>query len=317
MRQCPGRSAAKVRQGCCSKGAGRPAVVSQPDIARRNDKDGQRRRRREAEYERDCEFLEDRIGENERRADHRRRGSEHDRLEPRRAGFDQCVPQRNLAVDLPAADEIDEEDRVADDNARERDEADHRRRGECGAEQPVSEHDADQGQRHRHQNDERQQERPELRHNQKVDAEDGHHEGRAHIAESHIGDFPLAVPEQGRPRVVDRLAVKFDLRRPDRAPIRLGDRVLNRQHAIDRGLETPGDLGRHHLGEASVMAEDRIGRPFAFDLHDVSEFDVRSLPGPCRRRATGSTGGARRKTSARLGSMTLMSIGFRPSPRCE
>ena len=41
---------------------------------------------------------------------------------------------------------------------------------------------------------------------------------------------------------VDRLAVIFDLGGPACPPVHLGDRVLNREHAVDRGLETPGDL---------------------------------------------------------------------------
>ena len=68
-------------------------------------------------------------------------------------------------------------------------------------------------------------------------------------------------------------------------------RVLNRQHAVDRRLEAPGDLGRHHFGEASVMAEDRIGRALALDLDDVAELDIRSLPDR-------AAGGQRRRQEA-------------------
>ena len=67
----------------------------------------------------------------------------------------------------------------------------------------MAEHDADQGQRHGDQDDERQLERAELGDDEQVDAEDGDHEGRAHVAEGHIGNLPFAVPEQRRLGIVD------------------------------------------------------------------------------------------------------------------
>ena len=76
------------------------------------------------------------------------------------------------ALAVGVADEVDQQDRVAHDDAGERDEADHRGRRERRAEQPVAEHDADQGQRDRRQDDQRQLEDAELRDDQDVDAED-------------------------------------------------------------------------------------------------------------------------------------------------
>ena len=61
---------------------------------------------------------------------------------------------------------------------------------------------------------------------------------------------------------VERLAVILDLRGTAWPPVHLGERVLNREHAVDRGLEAPGDVAAYHFGEAPVVAEDRIGRPF-------------------------------------------------------
>ena len=52
------------------------------------------------------------------------------------------------------------------------DEADHRSGGERGAEQPVAEHDADQRERDRRQDHQREAEAAELRHQQHIDAED-------------------------------------------------------------------------------------------------------------------------------------------------
>ena len=64
-------------------------VVPEPDIDRWNHKHRQGRGRGEAEDERDGETLEDRISQDERRADHRGGRGQHDRLEPRRAGLDE------------------------------------------------------------------------------------------------------------------------------------------------------------------------------------------------------------------------------------
>ena len=95
-------------------------------------------------------------------------------------------------------DEIDEQDRIAHDYAGERDKADHRRRREGGIEQEMAKHYADQRQRHGRKDHQRQFERAELRDNQQVNPEQGDHEGRAHIAEGDVGDFPFAIPQQRR-----------------------------------------------------------------------------------------------------------------------
>ena len=108
--------------------------------------------------------------------------------------------------------------------------------------------------------DQRQQERAELRDDEQVDAEDRDPERRAHVAERDVGHLPFAVPKQGGLGIVDRLSMILDLRRAVLAPVHLGDRVLDREHAVDRRLEAPGDVRGHHFGEAAVMAEDRIRR---------------------------------------------------------
>ena len=77
----------------------------------------------------------------------------------------------------------------------------------------MAEHDADERQRHRRQDDQRQLERAELRDDEKIDAEQRHHEGGAHVAEGDIGHLPLAVPEQRGLGIIERLAVIFDRRR--------------------------------------------------------------------------------------------------------
>jgi hypothetical protein len=47
-------------------------------------------------------------------------------------------------------------------------------------------------------------ERAELRNHEDVDPEQGHAEGRTHVAEGHPGDFPFAVPQQRRDLFVGR-----------------------------------------------------------------------------------------------------------------
>ena len=225
--------------------------------------------------------------EDERGADHRRRRRQHDRLEPRRAGFNQRRAQRR-ALRAARADEVDEQDRVAHDDAGERDEADHRGRGERRAQRPVAEHDADQRQRDGRQHDQRQRERAELRDDEQIDAEDRHAEGRAHVAESHVSDFPFAVPQQRRLRLVERLAVQGDLGLARRAPVDLAERVVDGEHAVDRRLEAPGEFRRHHLRKATVVAEDGQGAWLAFDLDHVAKLDVRAL-------ARRAAGGQRRR----------------------
>ena len=114
---------------------------------------------------------------------------------------------------------LNQQDRVAHDDAGPRDEADHRGRGERCAKQPMSEHDADQCERDRRQNNQRQLETAELRHHQDIDADDRHHEGGTHVAEGDIGDLPLAVPQNRRLAFVLGLAMEADSRFAERAPI--------------------------------------------------------------------------------------------------
>src|SRR5450759_4567273 len=83
----------------------------------------------------------------------------------------------------------------------------------------MPDHDADQREWNRRQNDQRQLEAAELRHDKNIDAYDRHHECRSHVAEGDIGDLPLAVPQDGRLAFVLWLTVKPDGRCAERAPI--------------------------------------------------------------------------------------------------
>src|SRR5579884_783220 len=97
-------------------------IIAQPHINRWDDENRQYRRGGKAKNERDRKTLEDRVGDDEGRADHRRRRGEEDRLEPDCSCFKERLAQHR-AFRAPVADEIDEQDRIAHDDARERNKA--------------------------------------------------------------------------------------------------------------------------------------------------------------------------------------------------
>ena len=77
-----------------------------------------------------------------------RGGRQRHRPEPHGAGIDHGLLERH-AVAQPQLDEVDEDDRVAHDDAGAGDEADHRRGGEERAQQRVRRQDADERERNR------------------------------------------------------------------------------------------------------------------------------------------------------------------------
>src|SRR5476649_2559434 len=99
----------------------------------------------------------------------------------------------------------------------------------------MPDHNADQRERNRRQNDKRQLEAAELRHDKDIDAYDRHHECRAHVAEGDVGDLPLAIPQDYRLTFVLRLAVKTDGRCAERAPIMRLNALVDVENAVDRG----------------------------------------------------------------------------------
>ena len=66
-------------------------------------------------------------------------------------------------------------------------------------------------------------------------------EGGAHVAERHISDLPLAVPQHRRLDSVERLPVDQQFRRLAAFPPHsiLAERGVHGEHAIDRRLEAP------------------------------------------------------------------------------
>ena len=55
-------------------------------------------------------------------------------------------------------------------------------------------------------------------------------------------------------------------------PVHPVDLVGHGEHAVERGLERAGKLGRHHFGVAAVVAEDREAGGFFVDADHVAQF---------------------------------------------
>ena len=102
---------------------------------------------------------------------------------------------------------------------------------------------------------------------------DRHREGGTHVAERHVGDLPLAVPQQRRLRLVRGLAVEADDRLRQVSPVVRVDALADLEHAVDRRLERAGEIRRDHVGETAVAAEDGRRAQLLRDVHDVAELD--------------------------------------------
>lgn len=116
----PDRPVPNAYKRLCNRAIG----VAQNDIDRRNDDHGQQGRRCKAEQERNRKPLEDRVKQNRACADHRGKRGEQDRLESYRSRIEQHLAQR-LFLARAMANEIHQKDRIAHDNAGERNKADH------------------------------------------------------------------------------------------------------------------------------------------------------------------------------------------------
>ena len=110
------------------------------------------------------------------------------------AAFDERLAQRHAFSQL-VLDEFDEDDRVAHDDADQRDEADHRGRRKVDRERcqkRESRHDADHCQRHRREHDEWRAERPEPRDQHEIDQDERQPHCAPEIGEDGIRQMPFA-----------------------------------------------------------------------------------------------------------------------------
>jgi hypothetical protein len=125
----------------------------------------------------------------------------------------------------------------------------------------------------------RQLERPELRDDENVNAEQGHTKGCAHVAESDPGHFPFTIPEQHGLSLALGLAMKTDLRPNKHSPVLLLNRVADRQHAVERRLVGTGEFGHHHFGWPAVVPEDRKRGLLKFEADNVAKLDNTAFAG--------------------------------------
>ena len=154
------------------------------------------------------------------------------------------------------AGKVHQQDRITNDNAGERDEADHRGGGKLGTEQPVARDDADQGQRDRSHDDGRQAEVAEFHHHQHVDQDDRGSEGHAHVAEGLVGDRPFTGPLEGG------LIVCFRRTGPGRLQLDairsrvVLEVVLDIHHAVDGRAEATGSLASDIFNGTQILVID-------------------------------------------------------------
>jgi multidrug efflux pump subunit AcrB len=148
------------------------------------------------------------------------------------------------------ADEVDQQDRIAHDDAGQRDHADHAGGGELRAQQRMARHHPDDGQGDRRHDDQRREVRAELRHHQQVDEDQADRIGGTHVAEGLVGDLPLAVPLDGvvAPGVV-----------------RLADEVLTQRAAARRldGVQAPARAEHFSATPCARWRSDAVVRSAA------------------------------------------------------
>ena len=111
-----------------------------------------------------------------------RAGRHQDRAQTGRAGGQhRLIALQSRAPQLVGV--VDQQDAVLDDDADQQQQADERGQAEGAPGQEQRQHDADGGERHRHQNRQRIDERLELRGEQHIDQRDRHADGEAQTGE--------------------------------------------------------------------------------------------------------------------------------------
>ena len=128
------------------------------------------------------------------------------------------------------------------------------------AEQRVSRHDADDRERDRRHDDERHRIGAELRHDEQVNEHQAHRIGEAHVAESLVGDRPLAVPLDAE---VAQAIGRTDetLRQRLAGGRRLVDLRDQAEHAVQRTVEPAGHVaGDEHHRQQILVVDRRVPR---------------------------------------------------------
>ena len=128
-------------------------------------KDGRYQQTKDQRY---SQSTKDGVIDDEETADHRRDTGQHDRLGANRCRIDHRLLKLHTFAYL-LVNKIDQQDGVAHDDACKRDHADHRCRGKLCIEQGMPGHDADDGQRDRRHDYQRNFVGMKLRHYQQID----------------------------------------------------------------------------------------------------------------------------------------------------
>jgi hypothetical protein len=225
-------------------------------------------------HQRQSQPLEDGVEQDHERPDDDRRRRQQHRPEANCPGVDDGVLQ---PAPLPEAllDEVDQDDRVAHHDPRSGDEADHGRGSEERAEQPVPGQDADQRQRDRHHDDQRDDERLEPADDQHVDENEHQGECNAEVAEHLIGDVPLSVPLHRQSVCALRQVGRVTVDGIPLGGLQLGDPPVQGGDGVDRALDRPRQVGQNvdHPLEVLVQDHGRLGA--GFDSHQVPQADHR------------------------------------------
>ena len=154
-----------------------------------------------------------------------------------------------------------------------------------GAEQSVSGHHADQGQRNRRHDDERRRIAPELGDDQQIDEDQPHPVGCPHVAKRLVGDLPFAVPLDGVLTVgVRRLADPVLAERAgsgQRCDIELG---TNREQSIERRIELARHIPEDVRKRLQILGVQGLVDGVAFDRDQFGKRHHPAIGCPQRKR---------------------------------
>ena len=146
-----------------------------------------------AGHQGDGESLKDWVGKDHGGADNNGESSQEHGAEADSAGVDDRLCKRH-AFGEALFDEVNEDDRVANDDACASHEANHGGGGEKRAEQAMCGKDADERKWNRHHDDERREETAKPADHQNKDQDQHRGESGSEVAEDFDGDVPFAIP---------------------------------------------------------------------------------------------------------------------------
>ena len=218
--------------------------------------------------------MKNRVGEDDARTDHDGEGGEQHRTETYGASFDHGVAQRE-SVCPSEFDEIDEDDRIAHDDASAGHEADHRRCREKRAHRPVRGQDADERKRNRRHHDERRHVALEPSDHQQRDQHKHSGEREAEVTKNLECDMPFAVPFQRGREIVERLVEVVDrqlgVHGAKSAGVQFLDFAVHVKERIGGTLDDAGDIGGDVGDGFQIFAVEVALAGGALDVNEFGE----------------------------------------------